>query len=81
VGPRKAESQMAAEKRPKNYSRKRGFSAFGRIRKWLNLNRPNVQMVDIPPFNCLAKKRLRGCGENFYFFKRNHEFCINLNFF
>jgi hypothetical protein len=38
---------MAEEKRQKKYGRKRGFSAFGRICKWTNLNRPNAQMADL----------------------------------
>jgi hypothetical protein len=33
---------MAEEKRPK-----RGFSAFGRICKWQNFNKPNAQMAEI----------------------------------
>jgi hypothetical protein len=68
------------------------FLAFGRIYKWPNPERRStcsralipvhlLWIRPISPCNRFAKKRLQRSGENFRVFDKNHEFCMNLNFF
>jgi hypothetical protein len=64
---------MAEEKMPKKIWPKKWFFSI-----W-----PNIQMAESQKgrIQRLAKKRLQGSVENVCSFLKNHEFCMNLNFF
>jgi hypothetical protein len=79
VGPQKVESQMAEEKKTENKWLKKRFLAFGRIYKWPNLNSSGFGQCHRVIVE--LRSNYKAVVKSFRVFEKNHEFCINLNFF